>query len=169
MLKLLTLALLILSAFISQAQVTKSTVQFGKNDFIVFEKTPFEEKGKKLKYLSTQKHDKYKPLIAINNETFYGTDGGLPKDVLSKATLHLNGYLYQLKVSGMYNPWIGDNFNKEFIRLIKDNSNYKIQALFSDGAGSYLAEWTIVGNAATRTVLTADEDEIVSLFYTKRK
>ena len=37
------------------------------------------------------------------------------------------------------------------------NHRFLLRSWFSDGAGSYCAEWLIVGKSSIRTVLTNDE------------
>ena len=44
-----------------------------------------------------------------------------------------------------------------------DTKNCQLRGLFSDAAGSFVAEWQIVGGLPTRTILTSSSD-VVHLF-----
>ena len=44
-----------------------------------------------------------------------------------------------------------------------DKENCQLRGVFSDGAGSFVAEWRIVNGHAARTVLTTSSD-VVNLF-----
>ena len=92
----------------------------------------------------------------------------MPKYVLAKAILLLNGVTYNLQVDKMYNPWFGDGPNKESVSLRKSGESYKLSAVFSDGAGSYLVEWKIIGKTAIRSTLSADEDTIIAYYEKPR-
>jgi hypothetical protein len=57
----------------------------------------------------------------------------------------------------MYNPWFGDGVNEKLFKIQKEGTELKLTGLFSDGAGTYGAEWLIVGKSSIRTSLTKDE------------
>lgn len=64
----------------------------------------------------------------------------------------------------MYNHWFG-GVNKEFFEIIHAGENYHIlKAQFSDGAGSYAAQWLVEWDASIRDILTKDEIIIESYF-----
>lgn len=64
----------------------------------------------------------------------------------------------------MYNPWFG-GVNKEFFEITHAGENYHIlKAQFSDGAGSYAAQWLVEWDASIRDILTKDEIIIESYF-----
>jgi hypothetical protein len=130
-------------------------VKIGEHATIVLERALFKAAGNVLKF------DKEKSLHSINGQPAFGTDVELPRYTLTKAILLLNGRYYQLKVSGMYNPWVGDGAayypRKEAFRLVKAGRVYKLKGMFSDGAGGYVAAWQITDKVATRTVLTTDD------------
>jgi len=107
-------------------------------------------------------------VISIDNSPLFGTDGGIPKYKLSKAILRIENKQYNLQVDNMYNPWFGDNLNQEFFEIIHHGENYHIlKSIFSDGAGTYAAEWIIEWNSSIRAILTKDETIIISYFNNK--
>jgi hypothetical protein len=122
-----------LTAVSHQLRAQQVQVKIGEHATIVLERVPFSAVGNVLKF------DKDKSLHTINGRPAFGTDGELPRYTLAKAILLLNGRSYQLKVSGMYNPWVGDGTayypRKEAFRLVKAGGVYKLKGMFSDGAG----------------------------------
>jgi len=158
-----TLLLLLWAVLSSQAQT--ATLRLAHGGVLTLQRAPFAAAGK----TSGTYHASYQDLDAVNGRPVFGTDGELPQYILRKATLLLNGVRYELKVTDMYNPWFGAGLryqpNPDSFRLQKTGIAYRLQALLSDGAGTYMAEWKIVGKAATRTMLTEDEDQIVTTFY----
>ena len=156
--------LLILPALNTQAQVQRVTFQLNRTASITFEQAPFKAVGKTFKYNESRELNVSKSLTTINGKPVFGTDGEMPRYILAKATLLLNGHSYHLQTDGMYNPWATAKMKREFIRLTQAGGSYKIQAVFSDGAGSYLAEWQVRNKVAKRTFLTAD-DELVTGFF----
>lgn len=104
-------------------------------------------------------------VISINNVPVFGTDGEMPMYKLSKAILKIGEKLYNLQIDNMYNPWIGEGLNENFFKIIHDGKNHHIfKAQFSDGAGSYAAEWLIEWNSSIREILIKDELIIGSYF-----
>jgi hypothetical protein len=104
-------------------------------------------------------------VISIDNTPLFGTDGEIPKFKLSKAILKIGKKTYNLQIDNMYNPWFGEGLNKKFFKIIHNGENYHIlQAQFSDGAGSYAAEWLIEWNSSIRGIITKDEIIIGSYF-----
>ncbi|WP_201978540.1 hypothetical protein [Hymenobacter rubidus] len=156
--------LLALPALSSQAQTQRTSVAIDKKDRLTFERVPFSATGKTFKYVANKQPNGTKTLIAINGKPVFGTDGELPKYTLNKASVLFKRHSYLLPVSGMYNPWFGQKLDKQFVQLKKAGDTLTIQAVFSDGAGSYLAEWKIDGDSAKRTLLTAD-DAVVTGFF----
>jgi hypothetical protein len=68
----------------------------------------------------------------------------------------------------MYNAWgVRDLVEKGGIRyfggMCVDINNCQFRGLFSDAAGSFVAEWKVVGGESIRTVLTNSSD-VIDLF-----
>ena len=104
----------------------------------------------------------------INGRTPFGTSFGLPKTYLRKLSILFKGKSYLLDVSNMYNAWGSRPLEypgkvRYFGGKCFDINNCQFRGLFSDAAGSFVAEWRIVNGKQLRTVLT-DSDDIVNLF-----
>jgi hypothetical protein len=98
----------------------------------------------------------------------FGTANSFPRTYLKKLSLSIADKTYNLDTSGMYNAW--GNRPLEFKGKIKylgahcyDKDHCSLRGLFSDAAGSFVAEWVIVNGKSTRTVITSSDD-IVHLF-----
>lgn len=104
----------------------------------------------------------------INGHSPFGTSFGLPKTYLKKLSITFKGKSYLLDVSNMYNAWGSRPLEypgkiRYFGGKCSDINNCQVRGLFSDAAGSFVAEWRIVNGQQVRTVLT-DSDDIVNLF-----
>ena len=94
-----------------------------------------------------------------------GTDGEIPEYKLTKAILNIGNTRIDLQIDDMYNPWFGEKFNRKLIKLEGKKNNLKLKVIFSDGAGTYLAEWLINDNVSIRTILSSDENVVKENFY----
>lgn len=106
-------------------------------------------------------------ICLINGQIPFGTDSGLPKTYTKSITVSYQGKSYSLDVSNMYNAWGARPLDIKGIRYFGgkcfDVKNCQFRGLFSDAAGSFVAEWRIVGGVSIRTVLTNSND-VVNLF-----
>lgn len=93
----------------------------------------------------------------IDGKPFFGTDWETPKSQLVEATVVINGRKdVKLDVSNMFNPWTGEARKKDF-KITEVEGGLLIHGEFSDGAGSYVAEWLVVDGSSVRTKLQKDE------------
>jgi hypothetical protein len=104
----------------------------------------------------------------INGHVPFGISFGLPKTYVRKISISFKERSYLLDVSNMYNAWGSRPLEypgkiRYFGGKCSDINNCQIRGLFSDGAGSFVAEWRIVNGRQVRTVLT-DSNDIVNLF-----
>lgn len=105
----------------------------------------------------------------INGRLPTGVAFGLPKTYVKSITISYQGQSYPLDVSDMYNAWGARPLenNKAKIRYFGgkcfDAKNCQLRGLFSDGGGTFVAEWRIVDGLSIRTVLTGSND-VVNLF-----
>ena len=104
----------------------------------------------------------------INGHIPFGVDVGLPKTYVKSITVSYHNQFYSLDISDMYNAWGTRPLeHKDKIRYFGgkcfDEKNCQFRGLFSDAAGSFVAEWRIVSGLPVRTVLTTSKD-VVSLF-----
>jgi len=140
----------------------KASIQIAPNALLTLERVRFSAAGKKLRF-QEQKAADTSPIVAdIDGKIVFGTDGELPRFQLAKATLLFNGRQYRLLTDQMYNPWFGTGAaaypNKRFFKFRRDKGGYILRAMFSDGAGGYVAEWRVIATSATRTILSNDEE-----------
>lgn len=103
----------------------------------------------------------------INDHIPFGTDSTLPKTYTKSIVASYQGKSYSLNSSDMYNAWGTRPLELKGIRYFGgkcfDVMNCKFRGLFSDAAGSFVAEWMIVNGTPIRTVLT-DSNDVVDLF-----
>ena len=152
------ITLLLLFSLSSWSQQDSVTITLDKNSSLELSREPFKTEGHQLEY-------KGNFLVAIDNVPVFGADGEIPKFQLAKAVLTISSKTYALQVDNMYNPWFGKEVNEFLFKIIHDNADMHIlKAQFSDGAGSYAAQWLIEGNASIRDIITKNEIIIESYF-----
>ncbi|MFT3796504.1 hypothetical protein [Flavobacterium sp.] len=153
-----TIILLIFFTIASKAQNNSVVIKLEENCSLELKREVFNPKEHKIDY-----DGKY--VIGIDGAPLFGSDGEIPKYKLSKAILKIGDKTYNLQIDNMYNPWLGDDVNKRFFRIIHGSPNdHILKGQFSDGAGSYAAEWLIEWNSSIRDILTKDEIIIGSYF-----
>ena len=106
----------------------------------------------------------------INGQLPFGAAFGLPSTYVKSITIEYKGRTHALDVSGMFDAWGGRPLeHKGVVRYFggkcSDAHNCQVRGLFSDAAGAFVAEWMVVNDRATRTVLT-DSKDVVHLFIT---
>lgn len=103
----------------------------------------------------------------INGQIPFGVDSGLPKTYVKSITVYYERQSYLLDASSMYNAWGDRPLEVKGVRYFGGNcidaKNCHFRGLFSDGAGSFVAEWQIVDGVSLRTMLTGSDD-VVNLF-----
>lgn len=104
---------------------------------------------------------KDKAVCRTNGDIVFGSDN--PKSYLKSMVVSIDNNTYNLDTSNMYNAWMGRP--KEVEGAIQymhascfDKTNCIVRGLFSDAAGSYIAEWQVIDSHPYRTVLTASGD-----------
>ena len=145
----------------SYSQTEKITIQLENDIFLILEKSDFK--------LTDQKVDYYKDKVPIglNNRIIFGTDGEIPTSRLIKATLKIGKKVHQLQIDDdMYNPWFL-GINEQFFKIKKVGNQFRLTGIFSDGAGTYAAEWLIIENSNIRTLFTADEEKVIGILEAK--
>ena len=105
---------------------------------------------------------------SINGHVPFGVAFGLPTTFLKGISVSYGDQSYALDVSDMYNAWRGRPLEyKGTVRYFGgkcvSKKDCQFRGLFSDGAGSFVAEWRVVDGKPIRTVLT-DSNDIVNLF-----
>jgi hypothetical protein len=97
-------------------------------------------------------------VYAIDGRPFFGSDASIPETVLTSAEFEAGGTRTPLDVRGMFNPWHEAPAPHDFqVESYGIEGGWLVRGLFSDGAGSYAAEWLVVGDGSLRTVLTNND------------
>lgn len=104
----------------------------------------------------------------INGHAPAGIAFGLPKTYVQSITISFRGRSYSLDASDMYNAWGSRPLeHKGKIRYFggkcSDEKNCQFRGIFSDAAGTFVAEWRVVNELPVRTILT-DSKDVVNLF-----
>ncbi|OUS26978.1 hypothetical protein A9Q99_17375 [Gammaproteobacteria bacterium 45_16_T64] len=104
-----------------------------------------------------------KTVCRTNGDIVFGSDNENPTSYLNAMSISVDGKTYNLDTSNMYNAWQGKP--KEIDGVIKylhascfNSNNCTVRGLFSDAAGSYIAEWKVINSLPYRTVLTSSGD-----------
>jgi hypothetical protein len=88
----------------------------------------------------------------IDDKPVFGADWEIPINQLIKATVKIGANTIALDISCMFNPFMGKPERQNFT-MEQVEGGYLIHGSFSDGAGSYEAEWFIIQNRSIRTKL----------------
>jgi hypothetical protein len=86
----------------------------------------------------------------------FGTDDPLPRIVLRRLTLIRGSTRIPLEISCMYDPWFERPDASRFRFRVLNSHSAVLRGVFSDAAGSYVAEWLIVDGIGVRTLLSND-------------
>jgi hypothetical protein len=92
----------------------------------------------------------------------FGIDGGSPHTVLKRLTVEQGEKKTSLDVSYMYDPWFERLQKSRFKVRIREDGGIVLTGIFSDAAGSYVAEWLIVDGVSVRTLLSNEPSVIRS-------
>lgn len=92
----------------------------------------------------------------IDGKPVLGTDWDIPRSVLESLELEIGSTRVSLEVSSLYNPWFGSP-SKEFFSVSQVEGGWVVRGCFSDGDGSYVAEWLVINGGSLRTLVSRDE------------
>ncbi len=138
----LTLVLVVISApALADTEVTFVLPSEVKVKII---EAPFDKKL--FKVLGCTESD---PSCFINGQPPFGVDGRLPKTYVKSISVSYRGQSYSLDVSDMYDAWGKHPLDyKGYIRYFGgkcfNTKDCRFRGLFSDGAGSFVAEWQVI-------------------------
>ena len=104
----------------------------------------------------------------INGHIPYGVESDIPKTYIKSISVTFQKKTHSLDASDMYDAWGSRHLqHKGSVRYFGgecfDENNCQFRGLFSDAAGSFVAEWRIVNGYSYRTVLTTSDD-VMDLF-----
>jgi hypothetical protein len=97
----------------------------------------------------------------IDQMSWFGSDMGmeLPKYELKEIVLLNNDEIIPLDVSKMFNPAFNTTISKGQFEVKLINNQIEIHGWFSDGAGTYCAEWLVINGTSNRTLLSNSETD----------
>lgn len=152
------LLLFLISPFFCFGQTNKTIIVLNQKCQLELERSIFDKTKHQFEYANKN------ILIAIDKIPLFGSDGEMPKYVLSNAILKIGNKTYKLQIDNMYNPWFGNSANERFFKIESHGNQSVLKGIFSDGAGTYGAEWIIWGDSSIRTILTQNEDILFNFF-----
>ena len=131
------------------------------NMFLELKEQSFIKEEHKITFCSNSKQS----ICLITNRIPFGTDGNIPKENFTYIKLQVQNKEYILQSTDMYDAWGSRAFGDDdvmdyFVARCYDSNNCIARGLFSDGAGSFIAEWQIRSGVSQRTVLTSQVDLI---------
>lgn len=137
----------------SETPLQSLVVPFSSNEKLVLHVRPFEPK----------KHTIHKGDNGwlIDGGLVFGTDYSMPTSKLEQAYFVVGDKKIPLDTNWMYNAQVDQHENKATNVTLEKHAGgdaYRINAYFSDGAGSYQVQWKIVGSASARTLLIQSEE-----------
>ena len=155
--------IIIAFVFLQPAVADEKTFDLGNGLKISIEEKKFDPSEWDITYCPNTKF-----ICLINGKVPYGVDNVVPSSYLSKLTATVNSKSYQLDTTNMFNAW-GER-PLEHPGAIKyfsgtcENPKWCIfRGIFSDAAGTFIAEWQVRWGVPERTVITTASD-IVNLF-----
>jgi hypothetical protein len=138
----------------SEKKPEEATIKLSKNIILKMKSKPFIPNQHKI---TTCKVLDWTGTCLIDGKPLFGTDWETPRSQLVEATVELDGLTkVKLDVSNMFDPWTGEPKKKDF-KVTEVEGGFLIHGEFSDGAGSYIAEWLVVDGSSVRTKLKRDE------------
>lgn len=118
---------------------------------VIITTSTFNKSEHKLKYV-----DKY--IVKIDNKPFWGTDGGLPNEIIKSVQIIIGTDTISIpksKLNDLYNPSLCSVNNRchAFIYISNDRKRLYIDMMNSDGAGAYEVTWIIQDKKYLRRVI----------------
>lgn len=146
----------LLATFSYADTVSEFTLPGGATVTIV--ESPFSEAGFRLSNCSPEGYN-----CLINGRIPFGTVS-TPTTYVKSISISYAGRTHRLDPTDMYNAWGSRTpTNEYFGGRCWDESYCHVRGLFSDGGGSFVAEWLVWEGVSTRTVISASGD-VVDLF-----
>ncbi len=137
-------------------QSTSGKIELARNTFVHWTISTFKEKEHTIGICKTN-DDSY--ICTIDGRPWYGSDAGMdmPRNQLVKLELELSGKKITLETVNMFNPSFDGSLGTEQFKLENEGHDYRLYAFFSDGAGTYMAEWKVVEGTSVRELISNDE------------
>lgn len=106
-------------------------------------------------------------ICLIDDQPLWGSDAKLPKTILSNIVFNNGKNKIELDTSSMFDPLINKQSKHRFKVSHYYADTWKIKGEFSDGAGTYYAEWLVTKQGSVRVLIGDSEllyDALDSLF-----
>ena len=133
--------------------VPDTTLQLSEEVTLHLKATVFNSDEHEIEQLGEEKGT---GIVRIGGCPVMGADGMMPETILKRATLEIDGQRVSLDTSCMFNPWFAQP-SGDLFSIVERGHDFRLRGWFSDGAGSYVAEWLVIPDASVRTILTNDE------------
>ncbi len=138
----------------SDKKLEETTIKLSDNAVLKMKSKPFVPTQHKITHCKVLG---WSGICLVDGKPVFGTDWDEPISQLVEATLIIDGRTkVKLDVSNMFNPWTGEPRRKDF-RVTEVEGGFLIHGEFSDGAGSYEAEWLVINGSSVRTKLQKSE------------
>jgi hypothetical protein len=136
--------LLLLSNSLVNAQSDRLVIPLNHGAQLTLVREPFDPRSAKVTY--------GRGIVSkIDGRVPFGIDGDLPRAILKEASLKIEGRLYKLPITDMFNPWFTSTGFAEGFSLRREGDEWLLTGDFSDGAGAYGAVWKISKSTCVRT------------------
>ena len=151
----------LLFAFYSNAE--EKQFDLGSGLLVKIEEKPFLSSEWEITYCENGTS-----VCQINGSYPFGAAARIPKTYLSKLAVSFKGKEYALDSSAMFNAWgerplFYENGIQYFAGVCNHDNWCTLRGLFSDSAGSFVAEWQLRDGVVQRTIITYSDD-VVHLF-----
>lgn len=154
-------AALFLASASAFAEDSVASFRLASGHKVTIIEAPFAES--KLKYSDSA------PCL-VDGHIPFGTDCSAPTTYVKSISVEVRRKTLRLDASHMFNAWGTRHLTTYegkpvtyFVGACPNIDLCVFRGLFSDGAGTFVAEWKVFQGATTRTVISSDE-ELISLF-----
>ena len=117
---------------------------------------------------SAQTYDPSKPCL-VDGRIPFGVDCTKPNSYVKSISVQVAGRRVELEAGSMYNAWEGRPLSPKPLPGRKSNFRYfgggcatedycVFRGLFSDAAGTFVAEWVVMNGVSARTILSNSSD-----------
>ena len=97
-------------------------------------------------------------ICKIDGLSFYGVgEAPEPSTELKTIIVTIDGRLYRLNTSQMYNAWGDFRLPDDYLWVTCHKQSCSVKGLFSDATGAFAAEWKIQNGKSKRVLITGDE------------
>ncbi len=149
-----TFFLLIYSSADSAKEFNPVTLDLNSGVKLHMKMERFTPKEHEIKYCKPAfPADNWRGICLIDKKPVFGTDWEMPMFILKEAYVEIKRKKIPLDASCMYNPWFTQFPDVKKFSVENTEGGFLINGVFSDGAGTYEAQWLNIEGASVRTKL----------------